>query len=164
MQKMIMLLFLSFFFHAPSFGQEEYAAFGPRMIALDTTVSYAGSFSAAIASRVPGYAHILTDKETPGKLRHIFKSGNGETLRLEYRYAKKDIEGAEVPIVTYQRILGSAEAITAVYNFLFDSDLTPDKLPMAISSGIEISYRGHQGQFILEPDDFAPGYWAITFL
>src|SRR5690606_21335596 len=139
-------------------------AFSPRILALDKDPSFANTFNDALAPYLPGYRLMITDDQTPGVLRYIYKTGGNATLRLEYRYKADPEVGKTTPKVYYQSISGEAPVITDIYNYLFGSGLTPDKLPLAVAAGLELSYEGNRFKFVLQPDEYAPGYWSMTFL
>lgn len=158
-----LILFLLLVFSSAGRAQTGEESFGPKVLAVDTVLSFAEWYSATASSLAPGYILAFADKSTPNVLRHVFKNEANETLRFEYKYTLERRGAKVVAWVTSQKITGEGAVIAAIYNSLFDATLSPDKLGMAGASGMEVMYKNEIRRMTLEPDDYAPGYWSLGF-
>jgi hypothetical protein len=109
----------------------------------------------------------FTDKSGVKSVMQVYKTGNNETLKIEYKYTtdggdSDDMNGK--PVINFQRIIGDVSVITKIYNYLFNTNADPSQIYAISTVGMEIVYHGQQHQLILEPDDYAPGYWTMTFV
>jgi mRNA deadenylase 3'-5' endonuclease subunit Ccr4 len=147
-------------------SEEDAALMTPRILALDTTLSQANHFNDEIGKLADGYNLAFTDKSRPKTVMQVYKTGNNETLRLEYKYVtgEEGIADGGKPVVNFQKITGDVTIITRIYNYLFNTNIAPDQMYAVSTVGSDISYLGKTHQLILEPDDYSPGYWAITFV
>jgi hypothetical protein len=139
----------------------------PKILALDTTISVANRFNEEIAKAIPGYKHAFTDRSGHKAVKQVYKTDENETLKLQYNYTTDGGDSDETngkPVISFQQITGDVAVIALVYNYLFGTDLTAAQLPGVGTPGTEIMYRGVTHQLILEPDDYAPGYWSLTFV
>jgi hypothetical protein len=161
MRYLILLLLLVFSLGARGQAGEE--SYGPRVLAVDSSLSFAEWYSSTAATLAPGYTLTLADKSTPNVIRHVFKNEANETLRFEYKY-KLERRGTKViPWVSSQKITGDGPVIAAIYNSLFDTNLSPDRLGTIGAEGMEVVYKNEIRRMVLEPDDYAPGYWTLAF-
>ncbi len=139
----------------------------PRILALDSSLSAANKFNKEISKVAAGYTYVFTDRSIPKTIREVFKTENNETLRLEYKYGIDEgdgEDGAAKPVVTYQKINGEAGLIVKIYNYLFNTNFDASQLSALTTPGMEIIYHDDVHQFVLEADDYAPGYWTISFV
>ncbi len=138
----------------------------PSVLALDTTLSVANHFSDEISNVAPGYKFAFVDKGQSKTVKKIYKTDNNETLKIEYKYSleTEDTTGGKKPMVIFQRIIAEAAMMAKIYNFLFKTDITAAQLPAYSSTGMDIYYMGKVHQFIFQPDDYAPGYWMMSFV
>lgn len=138
----------------------------PRMLALDTTISVANRFGEDISNVATGYQFAFVDKSMPKTVKYIYKTENNETLKIEYKYSTEIGEEGDSgkPLVVYQRISGEAGLMAKIYNFLFGTNITAEQLAGYSTVGVDIGYAGKTHQFIFQPDDYAPGYWMMTFV
>ena len=98
----------------------------------------------------------------PQTIRCIYKNANNESLRIDFKYAMD--EEYKKPLVTYQSISGESGVITQIYNFLFNSSMTPSDMSRYVTSLSDIAYRGKSFKFTFEQDEYAPGYWKMIFM
>lgn len=139
----------------------------PRILAMDTTINIARSFCEQVGSVVQGYRLAFVDNETRFAVRYVYKNDKNESLRIDYRFNLESIDSTEkrkIPIVNFQRISGELNAMTTVYNYIFGSVLSPQRLMMTSTQGSPILYKGRSYQYTFLPDDYEPGYWVLTFL
>lgn len=162
MRYLVLLLLFVFCIDAKAQTAEE-ETYGPKILAVDTVLSFANIFTSELVKLAPGYKLAFTDRGTPGVLKHIFKTDENETLRFEYKYSIERHEGKAASYITSQRITGDGSIIAAIYNFLFGAEITADKLGMASAAGSEVVYKNDVRKMLLEPDDYAPGYWSLAF-
>ena len=139
----------------------------PRILALDTTLSAANRFNDEIGKVATGYSYVFTDKSVPKTIRQVYKADNNETLRLEYKYGLNEGNGEESnanPVVTYQRINAESGLVIKIYNYLFGTQFDASQISALATPGTEIMYHDEVHQFVLEADDYAPGYWTMSFV
>jgi hypothetical protein len=157
------ILLLLLVFSLGSNGQSTEDEIGPRMLAVDTFLSFSERFSAEASALTPAYKLAFSDKGTPGVLRHIYKTDDNETLRFEYKYVLERRGTKIVPWVSSQRITGDGTVIAGIYNLLFGSTVTVNDLGAVAASMMEVPYKDGIRKMLLEPDDYAPGYWTLAF-
>ena len=62
-----------------------------------------------------------------------------------------------------QNIYAELGSMTKIYNYIFNTNHTPDKV-MAVSRYEKaISYHGQAYNSILLADDYKPGFWILRF-
>jgi hypothetical protein len=162
----LMLLVLSFTALAQAEEDDE-PYMRPRILALDTTLSVANKFNDEIGKIATGYTFVFTDKSLPKTVRQVYKTDNNETLRLEYKYGINEGDGEDTPakpVVTYQKISAEAGLIVKIYNYLFGTSFEPNQISALVVLGVEIMYHNEIHQFVLESDDYSPGYWMMSFV
>jgi len=162
----LMLLVLPFITAAQS-AEDDEPYMRPRILALDTTLSVANRFNEEVGKVATGYSFAFTDKSVPKTIRQIYKTDNNETLRLEYKYGINEGDGDDAtgkPVVTFQKINAEAGLIVKIYNYLFGTDFDASQVTALATPGTEIMYRNEIHQLILEADDYAPGYWNMSFV
>lgn len=147
---------------------EDEDALTVRALALDTNIAIAKRFSEAIGNSAPGYSLAFIDNETRFKVRYVYKNPKNESLRIDYYFRMEEYEDTmqkgKHPIVTMQRISGELGVITKIYNFLFASTLTPERVMASSTQGSPVKYsNGKTCDFSFLPDDYEPGYWVMTF-
>lgn len=139
----------------------------PRILALDNSIAAGQKFNEEIAKAAVDYKLTFVDEESRPMIRYIYKTDNGETMRIDFKYS---IEGdperkiAKRPVIIFQRISAELVIITYIYNFIFNTNFSPDRVMAEATFGSELQYRGKKYQFILQPDDYNPGYWVMTFV
>ncbi|RYD58193.1 MAG: hypothetical protein EOP56_04535 [Sphingobacteriales bacterium] len=161
MRFLILLLLLVFSLGAN--GQSAEDGIGPRLLAIDTFLAFSERFSTEASAITPAYKLAFSDKGTPGVLKHIYKTDDNETLRFEYKYVLERRGAKVVPWVSSQRITGDGAVIAGIYNLLFGSSLTANDLGAIAVSSVEVLYKDGIRKMLLEPDDYAPGYWTLAF-
>src|SRR5687768_1086007 len=103
----------------------------PKLLALDTTLSVANKFNEEISRIATGYTLAFTDKSRPKTVMQVYKTGENETLKMEYKFstdAGDDEEANDKPVVIFQKITGDAGMITKIYNYLFSSNIEPGQI------------------------------------
>jgi hypothetical protein len=165
---MRLILIALLLFSIPVCAQEdgEEAPLVPRFLAMDTTVNIGKQFCEQVGSVALGYNLAFVDNETRFAVRYVYKNDRNESLRIDYKFSLESSDPEQrkpkKPIVNFQRISGELNVMTTVYNYLFGSSLTPQKLITMSSQGSPISYRGKSYQYTFLPDDYEAGYWVLT--
>lgn len=141
----------------------------PKILALDKGIMAAQRFNDEIAKILVDYKLAFIDEELKPTIRYVYKTEKNETLRMDFRYTLEadrtdTLKKTKKQVVVYQRISGELHAITDIYNFLFNAQLTPDRVMNASTIGSTINYQGSNHQFIFQADDYQPGYWVMTFV
>ncbi|OSZ79556.1 hypothetical protein CAP35_15290 [Chitinophagaceae bacterium IBVUCB1] len=137
-----------------------------RVLALDTSVIIAKRFSEKIVEFAPGYKLAFVDNEKRHFVRYVYKNEKNETLRVDYGFymTDGDEEGrGKRAVVNYQSISGELSVVTNIYNFLFSSSLTPERIMTSSTMGSPVSFAGKNFEYTLLPDDYEAGYWVLTF-
>ncbi|RYE23259.1 MAG: hypothetical protein EOP51_11115 [Sphingobacteriales bacterium] len=163
----VCLLVFSFFSGFAQADEDAEPMLSPRILALDTTLSIANRFGEEISNVATGYQYAFADNSQPRTVKKVYKTDNNETLKIEYKYtteANEETGNAGKPVVIFQRISGEAGLMAKIYTFLFKTPVTADQLAAYSTQGIDIVYMGQTHQFIFQPDDYAPGYWEMTFV
>ena len=166
MKRIITFLFVLCCFNGMAQEDETTEAMmAPRILAIDTSLSMANRFNDEIGKLAEGYSLAFTDKTKPRSVMQVYKTENNETLRLEYKYiAEDDNATGGKPLVNFQRMTGDVALIVKIYNYLFNTSIAPDQVYAISTVGSDITYGGRTHQMILEPDDYSPGYWTMTFV
>lgn len=139
----------------------------PRILALDNSIVAAQKFNEEISRAAVDYKLTFVDEESRPLIRYIYKTDNGETMRIDYKYILEGDAEKKIPkraVVVFQRISAELIIITYVYNFIFNTNYSPDRVMAEATLGSELQYRGRKYQFTLQADDYNPGYWVMTFV
>lgn len=143
-------------------------ALQPKMLALGKSIKTAERFNQELAKTLEGYTLAFIDDESKPTIRYVYKTLRNETLRMDFKYAMEKADTAanspRKPIIVYQKISADLRTITYIYNFIFDTNLTSDRVMASVTSGTSVEYGGNTYQFIFQPDDYNPGYWEMTFV
>lgn len=139
-----------------------------RFLALDTTMDLAEPFNSEVVKAADsGYRFTFMDKGY-NKVVYIYENEKGESVRIEYQYR---VSGADfekrlpgVATIMLTKISADASATANIYNAMFGAAIVPQELLSSSTSGSMISYLGKEHQFILQADDYKPGYWVMTFV
>jgi hypothetical protein len=138
-----------------------------RVLAIDTSVVIAKRFCEKMVELAPGYKLAFIDNEKRHYVRYVYKNEKNETLRIDYAFdvIEQDAEqkGAKRAIVNYQTISGELQIVTNIYNFLFSSNLSADRIMTSSTTGSPMTFNGRNYEYTLMPDDYEPGYWVLTF-
>jgi len=143
-------------------------ALQPKMLALGKSIKTAERFNQELAKTLEGYTLAFVDDESRPTIRYVYKTVRNETLRMDFKYAMEKTDTAanspRKPIIVYQKISADLRTITYIYNFIFDVNMTSDRVMASATSGTPVEYNGNTYQFIFQPDDYNPGYWEMTFV
>lgn len=143
-------------------------ALQPKMLALGKSIKTAERFNQELAKTLEGYSLAFIDDESRPTIRYVYKTLKNETLRMDFRYAMEKTDTAanspRKPVIVYQKISADLRTITYIYNFIFDANMTSDRVMSATTNGTTFDYGGNTYQFIFQPDDYNPGYWEMTFV
>jgi hypothetical protein len=149
-------------------GQDEVIEEIPyvRILALDKGTQAAEAFNREVSSRALDYNLIFVDTENSPLIRYVYKTSKNESLRIDYKYVLES-QGAGKPArrtVTFQRISGSIQVLTEIYNFLFNASISPKTVNSAATVASRVGHAGKVYTFTFQPDDYEPGYWVMTFV
>lgn len=103
------------------------------------------------------YQLVFVDSQRANTYVYMFRDPKDEMLRVIYK-CNDDRK------VTYCYIWGELNIMTGIYNYIFQSQATPQEMPYNTTIGTSLSYGGKDHHFIFEADDTRPGYWQITFV
>lgn len=137
-----------------------------RILALDKSPKEADQFNQQIAQGAVDYTLAFVDTENSPTIRYVYKTTKNETLRIDYKYIMESGGEKKRPkrVVTMQRISGNLQVITAIYNFLFNSNISSANITSAATIGASVGNGGALYHFTFQPDDYNPGYWVMTFV
>lgn len=142
------------------------------MLAIDSTEDVAIRFCKQIVSVVPAYHIAFADKEDILLSKYVYDNGNFETLKLEFQFKIENVQLTDTlgnvstvknRVVRLQKISADLPTITKIYNYLFNTAHTPDKIMVISNKDKAVSYNGSAFNSTLVADDYKPGYWIITF-
>jgi hypothetical protein len=142
----------------------------PKMLALNKSIPTAQKFNEEISRIAFGYVLAFVDEEAKPTIRYVYKTEKNQTLRMDFRYALEansadsSKRAIRKPVIVLQKISGELSLITEIYNYLFNTNISPDRIMSVSTTGSTIAYQGHRYRFILEGDDYNPGYWVMTFV
>lgn len=137
-----------------------------HFLALDKSPREAEIFAQDIARGAVDYTLAFIDTENSPTVRYVYKTTTNETLRIDYKYDLESSAENKRPrrVVVFQRISGNLMVITAIYNFLFNSNVSPESIMSVATVGSQVGHRNKIYYFSLQPDDYNPGYWVMTFV
>ncbi len=164
----ILLMLLAVFCFRPAFAQDEVIEEIPyvRILALDKSVQAAERFNREVAARAVDFNLAFVDTENSPTIRYVYKTTNNESLRIDYKYAlESGGEGRPAKrVVVFQRISGPIAVISEIYNFLFNSNISPKTITTVATVGARVGHDKSVYMFTFQPDDYDPGYWVMTFV
>lgn len=139
-----------------------------RLLAMDSSVAATDRFCKAVLTSIPEYRHAFTDKEDIYFWNYVFDNDVNEKLKMEFQFAAEeymqpDSTMAKRRVVILQRITAELSAMTKVYNYIFNTTFTPDKIIAISRNEKAIGYHGTAYNSTLVADDYRPGYWVLTF-
>lgn len=137
-----------------------------HLLALDKSPKEADQFNREIGKGAVDYNLAFIDTENSPTIRYVYKTSANETLRLDYKY---DIVSSEdgkrsKRVVIFQRISGNLQVIAAIYNHLFNSNISPATIMTVATTGSPVAHQGKIYHFTFQPDDYNPGYWVLSFI
>lgn len=141
-----------------SYAQDDYP-YQLKICPTDTTVNVAKMMIRDITQyTAKDYQLIFVDSQRANTYEYMYRSPKDEMLRITYKY--KD----QGRVVSYMHIWGELNVMTGVYNYIFQTEITPQDVPYNTSVGSSLEYGGKNHLFIFGADDRSPGYWEITFV
>lgn len=138
-----------------------------KLLAIDSTEDVAAKFCEEVMSAVPGYAKAFVDREDILRSKYVYDDGAYESVKFAFQFTIEDAIKADSTIgkkrvVKLQRITAELSAMSQIYNYLFGTTHTPEKI-MAISRyDKDIGYNGTVYTCTISADDFKAGYWVLT--
>lgn len=139
-----------------------------KVLAIDSTEHAAIRFcNEVIEKAVPGYRKAFVDREDIMRSKYVYDDGGFESLKFAFQFTieegmKPDSTIGKMRIVKLQRISGELSVMANIYNYLFNTNHTPEKI-MAISRyEKEVSYNGTTYTCTVMSDEYKPGYWVLT--
>lgn len=139
-----------------------------RTLVMDSSEKAAMAFCKEVITAAPGYKFAFADREDIMMSKYFYDNGNYETIKFEFQFV---IEEQQMPdstvkknrVVRFMTISAELSAITNIYNYIFNSNYTPDKI-MAISRYDKpVSYKGASYNSSIVADDMKVGYWILSF-
>lgn len=158
-----MLLFV----HAKAQSEEEFLP-QVTLLAMDSTEGAAKRFCDQVVTAVPEYRLALADREDVMMSKYVYDNGDFELLKFEFQFIVREVEDEEgVPakmrIVRVQRISCDLATMTKIYNYIYNTAHTPDKIMALSRYDKPVSYNGKAYNSNLYSDEFKPGYWVLSF-
>ena len=138
-----------------------------KILAIDSTEHTAIRFCSEVMQALPEYSQAFVDREDILMSKYIYDNGGYETLKFAFQFKidevlREDSTVGKIRIVKLQRITGELSAMAKVYNYLFGTDHSAEKI-MAISRyDKDIAYNGTAYTCTIIADDYKPGYWVLT--
>ena len=119
-------------------------------------------------STAPEYKFVLVDREDVMFSHYMYDNGKYESVKFEFQFGVEEITRSDSSVnkqrrVKVQNIYAELSAMTKIYNHIFGTAHTPDKI-MAVSRYEKpVGYHGTVYNSILVADDYKPGYWILRF-
>lgn len=139
-----------------------------RTLVMDSTEKAAETFCKEVMATVPGYKFAFVDRENVMMSKYFYDNGNFETIRFEFQFSinEQTLPDSTVKksrVVRFMSISAELSAMTGIYNYIFNTTYTPDKI-MAISVYDKaIGYKGTPYNSSIVADDMKAGYWILSF-
>jgi|GEM_PF-6867801 len=139
-----------------------------RVLVMDSTEKAVQSFCKEIMALVQGYKPAFVDREDILVSKYYYDNNDFESVKLEFQFG---IDEVQMPDSTFKksrrvklmRITAELTAMTSIYNYIYNTNYTPDKI-MAISRYDKaISYNGQPYNSTIVSDDYKAGYWILSF-
>lgn len=138
-----------------------------KLLAIDSTEHAAVRFCKEVMQAVPGYSQAFIDREDIFMSKYVYENGSYETLKFAFQFTINEVvmpdsTKGKKRVVKLQRITAELSAMANIYNYLFNTNHSPDKI-MAISRyDKDIAYNGTAYICSIIADDYKPGYWVLT--
>lgn len=138
------------------------------ILAMDSTENVAQEFCKKVISNVPEFKLALVDRENIMYSYYMYDNSKFESIKFEFQFSidevlQPDSSSLKVRRVIVQNIYAELGSMTKIYNYIFNTNHTPDKV-MAVSRYEKaISYHGQAYNSILLADDYKPGFWILRF-
>ncbi len=139
-----------------------------RILVMDSTEQAVQKFCKEIVSVVQGYKPAFVDRENIMMSKYYYDNNNFESIKMEFQFGLEEVEMADstikkMRIVKLMRITAEMTAMTSIYNHIYNTAFTPEKI-MAISRYDKpISYNGQPYNSTIVSDDYKAGYWILSF-
>lgn len=138
------------------------------LLAMDSTEDAAKRFCEQVVTVVPEYRLALADREDIMMSKYVYDNGNFELLKFEFQFIVTDVvtedsSVAKKRIVRVQRISCDLPTMTKIYNYIYNTAHTPDKIMALSRYDKPVSYNGKSYNSNLYSDEFKPGYWVLSF-
>lgn len=137
-------------------------------LVIDSNEKAVQKFCKEIMSLVTGYKPAFVDRENVMMSKYYYDNSNFESIKFEFQFGIDEVELPDSTIrksrvVRLVRITAEITAMTNIYNYIFSTSYTPEKI-MAISRFDKaISYKGKSYNSTVVSDDFKAGYWILSF-
>lgn len=135
---------------------------------LDSTEVSVQKFCKEITAHAPGYKPAFVDREDVMMSTYFYDSPDYESLKLEFQFG---IDELLQPDSTYKkkrtvkllRITCELNVMTSIYNYLFNTSHTPDKIMTISRYDKAVTFGGAPINSTLIADDYKAGYWILSF-
>lgn len=137
-------------------------------LVIDSNERAVQKFCTEIMSVVTGYKPAFVDRENVMMSKYYFDNSDFESIKFEFQFGIDEVEMPDSTVskkrlVRLVRITAEITAMTNIYNYIFSSSYTPEKI-MAISRFDKaVSYKGKSYNSTVVSDDFKAGYWILSF-
>lgn len=137
-------------------------------LVMDSTEQAVQKFCKDIMSKTVGYQPAFVDRENVMLSKYYYDNNNFESIKLEFQFRVEEVEMPDSTIrksriVKLMRITAELTAMTSIYNYIFNSTYTPEKI-MAISRYDKpVSYNGKTFNSTIVSDEYKAGYWILSF-
>ena len=139
-----------------------------EILAMDSTEHAVVRFcNKVVNAAMPGYRKAFVDREDIMRSVYVYDDGGFESVKFTFSFTLKEAMRADSTmgkkrVVKMQRITAELSVMANIYNYLFNTSHTAEKI-MAISrNDKEVGYNGSAYTCTLYSDDYKPGYWVLT--
>lgn len=139
-----------------------------HVMVIDSTEHAVQRFCKELMAQTQGYKNAFVDRENVYMSKYYYDNANYESIKMEFQFKSAEMTMPDSTIkkqrvVRMVAITAELNVMTSVYNYIFNTTHTPDKL-MAISRYEKaVLYNGVTISSALVADDYKPGYWILRF-
>lgn len=140
---------------------------------IDSAESAVQRYCKDIIAHTSGYKIAFIDREDVMMSKYFYDNQSYETVKMEFQFGvtENEIQDSTGTVISTKksrtvrliRITAELNTITDIYNYIFTTSFTPEKI-MAISRYDKpVSYKGQSFNSTVVSDDFKAGYWTLSF-
>lgn len=143
-----------------------------KLLVIDSTEAAVQRYCKEIISITTGYKSAFIDREDVMMSRYFYDNSNYESIKMEFQFGISELEVVDstglstmkkARIVRLIRITSELNEMANIYNYLFNTTHTPEKILAISRYDKAVSYNGHPFNSTLVADDYKPGYWILSF-
>lgn len=139
-----------------------------RLMVIDSTEHAVQKFCKEVVGQVPSYKSAFVDREEVMSSTYFYDNNNYESLKLNFQFGVsqvmlKDSTYRKMRLVKMVRITAELSVMTDIYNYIFMTGHTPEKVMTISRYDKAVTFNGTPINSTLVADDFKAGYWILSF-